>query len=55
MCFCLNVYMCTMCMQESVEVRRGIGSPGTAVTDICESHVGIGNGTYALCKSVKFS
>lgn len=53
MCFCLNVYMCIMCMQESVKVQRGIKFP--AITDICESHVGIGNGTCALCKSVKFS
>lgn len=32
--FCLHVYLCIMCV--ATEGRSGIGSPGTAVTDVCE-------------------
>jgi hypothetical protein len=29
--------MCTMCVQESVTVRRSVKSPGTGVIDGCET------------------
>lgn len=33
---CLHEHVCTMCVQEPEEVRRGIRSFGAEVTDVCE-------------------
>lgn len=56
MCMYLHEFMCAACMQETEEIRMGIGSSGTEVTGsskpVCE-YWELDPGT--LCKSNKCS
>lgn len=52
---CLDVFMCPMYMQKVLEIRKGIESSKTGVTDSCELRVGAGNKIQILCKINKCS
>lgn len=58
-CVCVCVFLhidpYTICVQESVEIKRNIRSSGTGDTGVVSCQVNGGNWTWVLSKSHKYS
>lgn len=48
----MYVCVCTMCMQELVEVREGVESSESRVRGICAHHVGNGHQTMSYSRAM---